>query len=108
MPKTLIITFKRFITKDLAVLKGSSKKYNKNNSLITFPIESFKMNSYIPCKYELFSVTNHSGSLEGGHYYTTVKNMGKWVGVDDLSIYPSEEYENIVIPEAYMLYFRKK
>jgi ubiquitin C-terminal hydrolase len=107
MPKNLVITFKRFITEQLAVLKGKSKEFKKDNTLVKFPVDVFNIDSFIPSKFELYSVCQHSGSMTGGHYFTTVKNLGKWHGIDDTSIFPSD-IDSIVIPEAYMLFFRRK
>lgn len=108
MPNNLVITFKRFYTDQIAVLKGKSKTYIKDETLVRFPIDKFSIDSYIPSSYELYGVCQHSGSIQGGHYYSVIKNMGKWVGVDDLSIFPCDDEESIVIAEAYMLFFRKK
>jgi ubiquitin carboxyl-terminal hydrolase 2/21 len=57
--------------------------------------------------YELYAVSQHSGSTEGGHYATACRNLGKWYEIDDISIFPSDE-EIIVSPEGYILLFRRQ
>lgn len=118
-PRNLVILFKRFNT-----IKVNNKiQFNKNDALITFPVDQISYNNkksthenhlyfksksnYNDAKYELYSVSQHAGSIDGGHYFTSVKNMGMWFGVDDASVFECD-YDSIVIPESYILFYRKK
>ena len=69
LPKILIIHFKRF--------KQKGYFSSKNNKLVEFPIEGLDMQSF--CLngggiYDLYAVSNHYGSLEGGHYTAYAKS----------------------------------
>ena len=70
-------------------------------------------------KYNLKGIVIHSGTTEGGHYYSIIKENGKWWKCDDNRItefkeenIPSESfggesslYENL--PSAYMLFYTR-
>jgi len=54
----------------------------KVSELVKFPIESLDMRPYVltlknepePVLYDLYGISNHYGSLNGGHYTAYVKN----------------------------------
>jgi ubiquitin carboxyl-terminal hydrolase 8 len=103
-PNILIINFKRF-----------NSKNKKNNVLITFPIDNldlsnyvigYKKNSYV---YELYGICNHMGNSNGGHYTSYVKNANqKWYHFNDNRIEEVKEISQIITPNAYCLFYRKK
>lgn len=113
IPKNLIITLKRFETKML----GKTKiQIWKNNSLVKYPVNNLTLAKYFPSnnfykenniKYDLYAISQHSGSLEGGHYATACRNFGKWYELDDQTVFPSDE-ETVVSAEAYILFYRRK
>lgn len=102
-----------------SVLIIQLKKFNNNAKLlnnITFDINNLNLNKYIsPLKnnttnynYELYSVCNHSGSLNGGHYWSICKkNNGKWYDFNDSSV-SQIDVKNIISEHNYILFFRKK
>jgi ubiquitin C-terminal hydrolase len=104
LPTILAVDFKRF-----------NARNQKNQILITFPIESldlskyvigYKKNTYV---YELYGVCNHSGGALGGHYTSYVKNAnGKWYHYNDTSVSEVGLVDSIVSPKAYCLFYRKK
>ncbi|CAG0919228.1 unnamed protein product [Notodromas monacha] len=58
-----------------------------------------------PTKFDLFAVTNHYGTMDGGHYTAYCKNKGKtWCKYDDQSVreMPASEVKSSA---AYVLYF---
>ena len=59
-----------------------------------------------PVLYDLYGVSNHYGSLNGGHYTACVKNIvnGKWYNMNDGSC--SENTGGIVSSAAYLLFYR--
>ena len=75
IPECLIIHFKRF-SHTRNSLFGSKKLQDK----IDFPIDSLNMSNYVLTSngkkivYELYAVSNHFGSLHGGHYTAFAKN----------------------------------
>jgi hypothetical protein len=113
LPKNLIITFKRFETKFI----GKTKiQIWKNNNMVKYPVNNLKLykclfsNTYYKennITYDLYSICQHSGSLEGGHYATASRNFGKWYELDDHTVFPSDE-DTVVSREAYILYYRRK
>ena len=73
-PEILIIHFKRF--SHSRSMFGSKKITEK----IDFPIDGLNMSNYVLQKdgkkiiYDLYAVSNHFGSLSGGHYTAFCKN----------------------------------
>lgn len=106
LPKNLVIVLKKYQA-ELRQIMNVPSRLTKLENMVTYPIDDLRVDCYIPCKFELYSVCNHSGSLEGGHYFSTVKNKGKWYGIDDQFVYPNDK-DSVVIPEAYMLFYRRK
>lgn len=65
------------------------------DNYIEFPLENLDITDYLPKRkqntkhvYDLFSVSNHYGSLSGGHYTAFCKNVmrNKWFEFDDSSV----------------------
>jgi len=103
-PNILVIDIKRF-----------NERLQKNQILVTFPIEELDLSSYVIgykkelYKYELYGVCNHNGSTMGGHYTAYVKNAnGKWYHFNDTSVSEVGLNESIISPKAYVLFYRKK
>lgn len=59
--------------------------------------------------YDLFGVSQHSGSLNGGHYTAICKNLldQQWYNFNDSSVYPAA-LDKIITPEAYVLFYRRR
>jgi ubiquitin carboxyl-terminal hydrolase 8 len=103
MPTILVVDFKRF-----------NSRNQKNQKLITFPLDNldltkyiigYKKDSYI---YELYGVCNHGGGPLGGHYTSYVKNAnGKWYHYNDSDV-KEIGIGSIISPKAYCLFYRKK
>jgi len=103
-PNILVIDFKRF-----------NSRNQKNQILITFPLENLDLSKYVigykknSYKYELYGVCNHGGGVLGGHYTSYVKNAnGKWYHFNDTSVSEVGIIESIISPKAYCLFYRKK
>lgn len=101
LPTILVIDLKRF-----------NSKNQKNQILVTFPLDDLNLSEYVvgykkkSYVYELYGVCNHSGGVLGGHYTAFVKNAnGKWYHFNDTSV---TEVSNIVNTKAYCLFYRKK
>ena len=101
-PKILIVCFKRF------------HNMIKINKLINFPLENLDLRKYCigynrkSAIYDLYGVSNHSGGTMGGHYYAYCKNQnGNWYRYNDSSV-EKIDISNIVTPEAYCLFYKKK
>ena len=63
-----------------------------------------------PVYYDLYAVSNHYGSLNGGHYTATCKNsiQNKWYYFDDSRVTPVTSQSEIVSPAAYLLFYRRR
>jgi ubiquitin carboxyl-terminal hydrolase 8 len=103
-PNVLVIDLKRF-----------NERNQKNQILVTFPIDNLDLSKYVigykkeSYKYELYGVCNHSGNVLGGHYTANVKNAnGKWYHFNDTSVSEVGLVESIISPKAYCLFYRKK
>ena len=58
--------------------------------------------------YDLFAVTNHFGSLNGGHYTAFGKNINdNWYNFNDSSV-SNASASNIVSEAAYLLFYRRR
>ena len=57
--------------------------------------------------YDLYGVSNHMGSLGGGHYTAYAKNClyNKWFLFDDTEVYKAK-HGDIVSKAAYVLFYR--
>lgn len=88
--------------------------------MVDFPLEGLDLTPYIldkrkvdqcPPVYDLYAVSNHSGSLHGGHYTAHVLNPfdKKWYNCDDSHLdqvrHPQEE---VVSSHAYVLFYRRR
>ena len=102
-PKILIIHLKRF-----------SNNSNKNNKLVSFPINNMDLSKYcvgydkFSSIYNLYGICNHEGSLNSGHYYAYCRNSNnKWYIYDDNNV---REIENssLISNNAYCLFYHKK
>lgn len=102
-PKYLIIFFKRF-----------DNRGRKKNVLVNFPINSLNLGKYVlgydqdDSSYELYGISNHTGNTMGGHYYAYIKNFdNNWYKYNDKFVSKLEE-SDLVTPQAYCLFYRKK
>jgi len=102
-PNILTVDFKRF-----------DYNNNKNDCLITFPLEKLNLSKYVigykkhTYIYDLYGICNHIGEVNGGHYTSFVKNAsGKWYHYNDVKINEITNLNNLITPYAYCLFYRK-
>ena len=113
----LIIHLKRFKSSKSSSYVGYfgyGSNTKKINSLISFPLQNLDLSNYILDKtcnaiYDLYAVSNHYGSLEGGHYTAFAMNEfdKKWYEFDDGHVRKLGE-KDVVTPAAYMLFYKRK
>jgi len=107
LPDILIIHLKRF----------SYNKYwrDKIDAYIDFPLENLDMAPWVTnpeekknCLYNLYAVSNHFGSLGGGHYTACAKNLlnQRWYNLDDSSVSPVDG-ESAKSKAAYVLFYHR-
>lgn len=122
LPNILIIQLKRFSKDGDSMRSGfgmgmrSMISSSKNSDLVSFPVSNLDMKKYVldPNEYEnysydLFAISNHMGSLYGGHYTAHCKNSldGKWYEFNDSSVSSARE-EGLVCSSAYVLFYRRR
>lgn len=103
VPNIFIIHLKRF--------RASGVFREKINAAVAFPRENLDIRDYVlghdPGLYDLFAVSNHFGTLAGGHYTATVFNSlrGKWFDCNDSTV---SETDNISENASYLLFYKAK
>ena len=81
-PSILIINLLRFQTNDEGIL-------SKNNAAVAYPLQlNLKVNndentSETLVGYNLYAISNHRGTINGGHYYTHCLNDNVWIELND-------------------------
>ena len=114
-PEFLILHLKRFSHQRASFF--SSKKITEH---IDFPTEGLDMANFIlgnnakkgaaaGAVYDLYAVSNHFGSLNGGHYTAYCQNSmdKKWYEFDDSSV-SSMSASSAVTKAAYVLFYRRR
>lgn len=104
LPDILVLHLKRF----------SFSRYLKDKleTFVDFPIHGLDLSRYIPGKavalYELYAVTNHYGSMGGGHYtaYVKLHDDNGWYNFDDTRVSSINE-EDVKTAAAYVLFYRR-
>jgi len=106
LPNILAIDLKRF---------NPMNPMNKNQILVTFPIENLDLSKYVigykkeSYIYDLYGIANHSGGTLGGHYTSHVKNAnGKWYHFNDTNVREIQNDLDLVSTQAYCLFYRKR
>ncbi|XXQ37928.1 Ubiquitin carboxyl-terminal hydrolase [Plasmodiophora brassicae] len=104
IPRILAIHLKRF--------QYSGMWRNKITTMVDFPMTGLTLDDWTPNpamkgrQYDLFAVSNHFGSLGGGHYTAYVKNLvdGLWYNMDD-SMVSRTEPSSVKSEAAYVLFY---
>jgi ubiquitin C-terminal hydrolase len=95
-PSILIIQLKRF--------KNNIKKVT---DMIIFPFELYIETSNSDVSYDLYGIINHSGSIQGGHYFAYIKCKNDiWYNFNDSSV-TEIDTDKVVTSDAYILLYRK-
>lgn len=101
LPRVLIVCLKRF--------NNSRRKITAH---IDIPIENLDLSSFLrgyntEANYNLIGISNHSGGVGGGHYYSYCKGEnGNWYEFNDTNVNKINK-ENIITPNAYVLFYKK-
>jgi len=105
-PNILAIDLKRF---------NPMNPMNKNQILVTFPLENLDLSKYVvgykkeSYVYDLYGIANHSGGPMGGHYTAHVKNSnGKWYHFNDTNVNEIGNDNELITSKAYCLFYRKR
>ncbi|KAM7257032.1 hypothetical protein ACFE04_012773 [Oxalis oulophora] len=106
LPEILVIHLKRF--------SYSRFFKNKLETYVDFPVEDLDLSTYIAYKngssshrYTLYAISNHYGSMGGGHYTAFVHHGGdQWYDFNDNHVYPISQ-DKIKSSSAYLLFYRR-
>ncbi|KAJ8559702.1 hypothetical protein K7X08_003760 [Anisodus acutangulus] len=105
LPEILVIHLKRF--------SYSRFLKNKLETYVDFPTHDLDLSSYMAFKdgkssyrYMLYAISNHYGSMGGGHYTAFVhQGADRWYDFDDSHVSPISQ-EKIKTSAAYVLFYR--
>ncbi|KAK4492297.1 hypothetical protein RD792_003100, partial [Penstemon davidsonii] len=106
LPEIVVIHLKRF--------SYSRVMKNKLETYVDFPIHDLDLSNYISQKdaqpsnrYMLYAISNHYGSMGGGHYTAFVHQGGdRWYDFDDSHVSLISE-DKIKTSAAYVLFYRR-
>ncbi|CAL9180899.1 unnamed protein product [Musa hybrid cultivar] len=108
LPEVMVIHLMRF--------SYSHHKENKLETFVDYPVDDFDLSTYMSSMtdkasyhYRLYAVSNHYGSLGGGHYtaYVHHEGMDGWFKFDDDSVVPIDEVNNVKTSAAYLLFYER-
>lgn len=116
-PRLLVIQLKRFTKSGARSVYGMMRMggSQKNSDLVEYPVDGFDLRPFIlnpdPDEeyiYDLYGVSNHMGSLHGGHYTASCKNFmnEEWFYFNDSSV--GKCGDRVVSSAAYVLFYRKR
>lgn len=105
LPNILLIHLKRFY------FQGPFR--NKITKNINFPLKNLNLQQYTKnlgnnavSNYNLFAISNHYGTLSGGHYTAFVRDNPNWISFDDSRVSPISE-SKIKTNAAYILFYER-
>ncbi|KAK4370642.1 hypothetical protein RND71_010117 [Anisodus tanguticus] len=106
LPEILVIHLKRF--------SYSRFLKNKLETYVDFPTHDLDLSSYMAFKdgkssyrYMLYAISNHYGSMGGGHYTAFVhQGADRWYDFDDSHVSPISQ-DKIKTSAAYVLFYRR-
>ncbi|KAJ9542934.1 hypothetical protein OSB04_029440 [Centaurea solstitialis] len=106
LPEILVIHLKRF--------SYSRFLKNKLETFVDFPIHDLDLTTFVAYnngrsshRYMLYAISNHYGSMGGGHYTAFIRHDGdRWYDFDDSHVSPIEE-DRIKTSAAYVLFYRR-
>ncbi|CAH1436150.1 unnamed protein product [Lactuca virosa] len=106
LPEILVIHLKRF--------SYSRFLKNKLETYVDFPIHDLDLSTFVAYsngrsthRYMLYAISNHYGSMGGGHYTAFIRHDGdRWYDFDDSHVSPIDE-DRIKTSAAYVLFYRR-
>lgn len=109
LPPLLIIHLNRF---EHDVLMRKKQNY------VDFPMENLDLSSYVGMNnnsssrysnFDLYGISNHYGTMDGGHYTAFCKSKGNnnWYKFDDHEVYELSR-ESVKTPAAYILFYETR
>ena len=111
LPKIMIIHLKRFKTNEYGVQERNNKSVEFPINNLDFPrmIHFYFKEFYQEYSYDLYGISIHSGTLQGGHYTANIKNMNEdknWYNWNDSSTRDIEQPDNFGKGPYVLFYLR--
>ena len=106
LPSVLIIQLKRFSHEN-----GFRQKVN---TFVQYPLEALDLSAFVSspsaqsCLYDLVAVSNHIGSIYGGHYTAFARRDGGWFEFNDSLVTKVYSTGDLISPNAYLLFYLKR
>jgi len=108
LPRYLIIHLKRF--------KYEGMWRDKISTYVDFPIENLQLNQFTlgntssnskNNSYKLFGVSNHIGTLDGGHYTAFCRHLtnDRWFKYDDMEVKEVQDKTSLKSSSSYILFY---
>ncbi|KAM7413674.1 hypothetical protein PAMA_020856 [Pampus argenteus] len=101
-PKILVLHLKRF---------SEARRTSKLSTFVNFPMKDLDLREFasensINAVYNLYAVSNHSGTTMGGHYtaYCRNPNSGEWYTFNDSRVTPMSSSQ-VRSSDAYVLFY---
>ncbi|XP_008306959.1 ubiquitin carboxyl-terminal hydrolase 2 isoform X2 [Cynoglossus semilaevis] len=101
-PKILVLHLKRF---------SEARRTSKLSTFVNFPLKDLDLREFasensINAVYNLYAVSNHSGTTMGGHYtaYCRNPNTGEWYTFNDSRVTPMSSSQ-VRSSDAYVLFY---
>jgi len=110
LPNYFIINLKRFKKVEGCIL-------SKNTNNVNFPLTNLNMTKYISKEkadsnnyiYDCYAINYHTGNIDGGHYYSAVKNLdGNWYNANDGNMSRYNDTSQLVNNDAYTIFYTRK
>jgi hypothetical protein len=113
VPNILIIQLKRFGNRSATSISSSFRE--KISTLVEFPLEGLSLDNFVGSSgdhdelvYDLFAVSNHYGSLFGGHYTAYICRQGQWYECDDSRVSKVFNPDQVITSAAYVLFYKRR
>ncbi len=107
LPQYLIIHLKRF--------KYQGLWRDKISTYVDFPLENLQLDKFTMGRtsdskknnYTLIGVTNHIGTLDGGHYTAYCRHLvnDRWFKYDDMEVKEVQDQSTIKSSSSYILFY---
>lgn len=110
LPPILIVHLKRF--------KYHGLWRDKITTFVDYPIENLNLDKYVSNyelkrsgaqNYRLYASSNHSGTLDGGHYIAHSRHMSinKWFKYDDTEVREIVDSSTLKASTSYILFYSR-
>jgi ubiquitin C-terminal hydrolase len=89
---------------------------DKITTRVDFPLDNLSLNAFIGnaelrnsdnFDYRLVAVSNHTGTMDGGHYTAVCRHSRRWFKFDDTNVKECDDLSSIVSSASYILFYSR-